>query len=109
MKKIWGITSDPSALAAARTPVSVESSVCALIPTMVVDQPVAQVRMTVDAPPSLPQAHWVPAPAGPAQGLPGIGDGGNGFDGFTVKGFTTGATKRYAAAARGVPPRGRPV
>lgn len=112
MKNInWAMTSEPSARAAVRTPVSAVSSLAgpALIPTVVVDQPVARLRVTADAPSSLPQAHQAPAQVGPYQDHLGAVDGGNGFNGSTVMGFTTGAAKRFAAAARGVPPRGRPV
>ena len=117
MKTIWAMTSEPSAFAAARTPVSdVPAHVgAALIPTtatsIVMDQPVARVRMTADAPFSLPlpQVHQVPAQAGVAEAHLGAVENGYRVNGFTVKGFAAGATRRSADAARGVPPRGRPV
>ena len=104
--KMTPITARPSAHVAAWAPVSTApySFPATTVFRLCADQPAAVSPVTVDA----PQVHQVQAQAELAL-ITVRTRGDHGTNGSTVKGMPAGVAKRLTAAARGVPPRGRPV
>jgi hypothetical protein len=105
------VTQRPSALLAARTPVSAVASSpfpIAVIHAAVVDHPVVRGPLAADAP-QLARVRQVHVQAELGWSLMRA-DGGYGINGSTDEGVAMTAAKRFFDVARsGVPPRGRPV
>ena len=105
--KIYTMIGRPSALAAACAPVSAVPVHSLPVATheSVVGHPTVWGPVTADAP-QLPQVHQVSRQAELAQARVRVEES-YGSNGFTVKGIRV--SRKLAAVARGVPPRGRPV